>query len=290
MRLIVPWPASGTTDIIGRLVGQKISENWRQPVVVENRGGANGNIGTDVALKAPADGYTLLLGTMSTHAMNQYLYSRMAFDPINGVTPVSQVSNTASVLVSHPSLPVRNIRELVALAKAKPGQLNFASGSSFFQLCGEQLKMLAKIDFVHVPYKGGGPAVTDLLGGQVETLFTGVPAALPHIKSRRLRVLAVTNSKRAAALPEVPSIGETIRGYELNNWAGMMLPAGAPRAMVDRLNAEVVRILNLPDVREKFLGMGAEATPTTPEQFATVLRSDAERMGRVIKAAGMSAE
>lgn len=290
IRLIIAWPAGGTTDIVGRLIGQKMSEHWKQAVVIDNRGGAGGNIGTELAVKTAADGYTILLGTMGTHTMNRFLYRRMAFDSINDVTPISLVSNTASVLVAHPSLPARNVKELVALAKARPGQLNFASGSSFYQLCGEQFKIRAKINLVNIPYKGGGPAVIDLLAGHVETLFTGAPAAMSHIKSGRLRVLAVTNSKRAAALPEVPTIGETIPGYEFNNWAGIMLPAGAPRAIVDRLNVEIVRILSLPDVRAKFIGMGAEATSSTPEQFAALLQSDVEKMGKIIKAAGLSPE
>lgn len=290
LRLIVPWPAGGTTDILGRIIGQKLGENWKQSVIVENRSGASGNIGTELALKAPADGYTLLLGTMSTHSMNQFLYQKMAFDPLNDLTPVSLASNSASVLVAHPSLPARNVSDLLALARARPGQLNFASGSSFFQLCGEQLKIMARVNLVHVPYKGGGPAVTDLLGGQVETLFTGVPAAMPFIKSGRLRALAVTNTKRSTALPDVPTIGETIPNYALNNWAGIMLPAGVTRIIVDRLNAEIVHILKMPDVREKLLGMGIDPSPSTPEEFNSVMRADAEKMGKLIKATGLRAD
>ena len=290
VRVIVPWPAGGTTDILARITGQKLSETWGQPVVIENRGGASGNIGTEVFVKSPPDGYTLLFGSMSTHTMNQFLYSRMAYDPHNDVAPISLIANVASVLVSHPSLPARNVRELIALAKSRPGQLNFASGSSVYQLCGELLKMTAGVDMVHVSYKGGSQAVTDLLGGQIEMLFTGAPVTVAHIKSGKLRVLAVTNSKRAAVLPDVPTIGESVPGYEFNNWYGIMAPAAAARALVDRLNSDVVRILMLPDVRDKFLALGADALPTTPQQFATVMKSDAQRAGKIIKAVGVKAD
>jgi tripartite-type tricarboxylate transporter receptor subunit TctC len=290
IRIIVPWPAGGTTDILARIVGQQLNANLGQPVVIDNRGGASGNIGSEVAVKAPPDGYTLLFGSMSTHTMNQFLYSKMAYDPINDVAPISLIANVASVLVAHPSLPVINVRELIALAKARPGQLNFASGSSVYQLCGELLKLTAHIDLVHVPYKGGGQAITDIIGGQIDLLFTGAPVTLPHIQSGKLKILAVTNTKRAAVLPAVPTIGETLPGYEFNNWYGIMAPAATPRAIVDRLNAEVTRVLGQPEIREKFLTLGADPLPSTPEHFAAVIRTDAEKSGRLIKAAGVRAD
>jgi tripartite-type tricarboxylate transporter receptor subunit TctC len=260
--------------------------------VVENRGGAAGNIGTEVAARSPADGYTLLIGTMSSHAMNQFLYDKMSFDPVADLAPISLVANVATVLVVHPSLPVKNVNELVALARAKPGQLNFASGgiASFNQLCAELLKMSAKIDIVHVPYKGGGPAVTDLVGGKVDMLFTGAPVTMPHIKAGRLKVLAVTDSQRSAALPDTPTMGESLPGYEFNNWYGMMAPAGTPRPIINLLNAEVQRILALPEVRERFSGLGADPTPSTPEKFAAVMKADAEKWGGIIKQVGVRAE
>ena len=292
IRMVVPWPPGGTTDILGRVLGQKLSESFGQPVVIDNRGGAAGNIGSEAAAKSPPDGYTLLLGTMSTHAMNQFLYSKMTYDPVNDVAPISLVANVATVLVVHPSLPVSNIKDLVVLAKANPGKLNFASGGvgSFNQLCAELLKLTAKIDIVHVPYKGGGPAVTDLLGGQVEMLFTGAPVTMPHIKAGKLKVIAVTDSKRAAALPEVPTIGEALPGYEFNNWYGVMAPAGTARPIVDKLNAETARILALPDVREKFTSLGADPTPSTPDKFGSVLKSDADKWGKIIKLTGARAD
>ena len=290
IRMIVPWAAGGTTDILARIVSQKLSEASGQQVLVDNRGGASGNIGSEVAVRAPADGYTLLFGSMSTHTMNQFLYARMTYDPVRDVAPITMIANVASVLAAHPSLPAKNIRELIGLARSRPGQLNFASGSSVYQLCGELLRMTAKIDIVHVPYKGGGQAVTDLLGGQIEMLFTGAPVTLPHIKAGKLKVLAVTNTRRAQVLPDVPTIGETLPGYEFNNWYGLMAPAGTARPIVDRLNSEILRILAQPDVREKLLGLGADPAPTTPERFAEVMKIDAEKAGRLIKAAGVKAD
>ncbi len=292
VRLIVPWAPGGTTDILGRILGQKMGEKWGQPVLVENRGGAAGNIGTEAVVRSAPDGYTLLLGTMSTHAMNQFLYSSMTFDPVKDLAPVSLVANVATVLVVHPSLPVNNVNELVALARSKPGKLNFASGgvASFNQLCAELLKMTAKIDIVHVPYKGGGPAVADLVGGKVDMLFTGAPVTMPHIKAGRLKLLAVTDSRRSAALPDTPTVAESLPGVEFNNWYGVFAPAGTPRPIVDFLNAEVLRILALPDVKERFSGLGAEPTPSTPEWFAAVMAADAEKWGRVIKQAGVRAD
>jgi tripartite-type tricarboxylate transporter receptor subunit TctC len=292
VRMIVPWAPGGTTDILGRVIAQKMGEKWGQPVLVENRGGAAGNIGSEAAAHSPADGYTLLIGTMSSHAMNQFLYEKMSFDPVADLAPISLVANVATVLVVHPSLPVASVNELVALARAKPGQLNFASGgiASFNQLCAELLKMSAKIDIVHVPYKGGGPAVTDLVGGKVDLLFTGAPVTMPHIKAGRLKVLAVTDSQRSAALPDTPTMGESLPGYEFNNWYGIMAPAGTPRQIVSLLNAEVHRVLALPDVRERFSGLGADPTPSTPEKFAAVMKADAEKWGGIIKQVGVRAE
>jgi tripartite-type tricarboxylate transporter receptor subunit TctC len=292
IRMIVPWAPGGTTDILGRIIGQKMSEKWGQPVLVENRGGAAGNIGSEAAARSPADGYTLLLGTMSSHAMNQFLYTKMSFDPVNDLAPISLVANVATVLVVPPSLPVNSVNELVALARSKPGQLNFASGgiASFNQLCAELLKMTSKIDIVHVPYKGGGPAVADLVGGKVDMLFTGAPVTMSHIKAGRLKVLAVTDSQRSPALPDTPTMGESVPGYEFNNWYGIMAPAGTPRPLIAVLNAEVLRILMLPDVQEKFSGLGADPTPSTPEKFGAVIRADAEKWGRIIREAGVRAD
>jgi len=290
--MIIPWAPGGTTDILGRVLAQKMSEKWGQPVVVENRAGAAGNIGTEAAARAPADGYTVLVGTMSSHAMNPALYSSMTFDPVNDLAPISLLANVATVLVVPPSLPVNNVNELIALARQKPGQLNFASGgvASFNQLCAELLKMTAKIDIVHVPYKGGAPAVADLVGAKVDLLFTGAPVTMSHIKAGKLKVLAVTDSQRSAALPDTPTMGETLPGYEFNNWYGIMAPAATPKALVALLNAETHRVLALPDVKEKFSSLGADPTPSTPEKFGAVMKADAEKWAKVIKQAGVRAD
>ena len=292
VRLIVPWPAGGTTDILGRVIGQKLNEAWGQPVVIENRGGAAGNIGTEVVVKAPADGYTLLFGNMGTHATNQFMYSGMTFDPVTDIAPISLVANVGTVLVVHPNLPVKNVKELVALARARPGQLDYASGGvgSFNQLCAELLKLTTKIDIVHVPYKGGAPAVADLLGGHVAMLFTGAPVTMAHIKAGKLKILAVTDSKRIGALPEVPTVGESIPGYEFNNWYGFLAPLKLPRPLVDKVNADLARVLALPDVKERFTGLGADITPSTPERFGAVMKADAEKWGKVVKAANIKAD
>jgi len=290
--MIIPWAPGGTTDILGRVLAQKMGEKWGQAVVIDNRAGAAGNIGTEAAARSPADGYTLLVGTMSSHAMNPFLYASMSFDPVNDLAPISLVANVATVLVVPPSLPVNSVNELIALARSKPGQLNFASGgvASFNQLCAELLKMTAKIDIVHVPYKGGAPAVADLVGGKVDMLFTGAPVTMSHIKAGRLKVLAVTDSQRSAALPDTPTMGESLPGYEFNNWYGIMAPAGTPKPLVAQLNAEVLRVLALPEVKEKFTGLGADPMPSTPEKFGAVMKADAEKWGKVIRQAGVRAE
>lgn len=292
VRMIVPWPAGGTTDILGRVIGQKLNEMWGQPVVIENRGGAAGNIGTEFVVKAPADGYTLLFGNMGTHATNQFMYSNMSFDPVADLAPISLVANVGTVLVVHPNLPVQNVKELVALAKKRPGQLDFASGGvgSFNQLCAELLKMETGINIVHVPYKGGAPAVSDLLGGHVAMLFTGAPVTMSHIKAGKLKVLAVTDSKRIGALPDVPTVGESIPGYEFNNWYGFLAPLKLPRPLVDKVNADLARVLALPDVKERFTTLGADINPSTPEKFGAVMKADAAKWGKVVKAAGVKAD
>jgi tripartite-type tricarboxylate transporter receptor subunit TctC len=292
VRVVVPWPPGGTTDILGRVIGQKLNELWGQPVVIENRGGAAGNIGTEVVVKAPPDGYTLLFGNMGTHATNQFMYTGMTFDPVADLAPISLVANVGTVLVVNPHLPVKNVKELVALARARPGQLDYASGGvgSFNQLCAELLKLMTKIDIVHVPYKGGAPAVADLLGGHVVMLFTGAPVTMPHIKAGKLKILAVTDSKRIGALPDVPTMGESIPGYEFNNWYGFLAPLKLPRAQIDKVNADLAKVLALPDVKERFTGLGADITPSTPEKFGAVMKADAEKWGKVVKAANIKAD
>ena len=289
IKLIVPWPAGGDTDIIGRLIGQRLAEALGQPVVVDNRGGASGSVGTEAMVRAPADGYTLLVVSMGTLTINQFL-AKLDFDPVEDVAPVSMLVNIPTALVAHPSAPYSDVKGMIAAAKSNPGKLNVSSGSNAFRLFLEQLQTTAGISVEHVRYRGAGPAMNDILGGQVEMLIAGLPSITPHAKAGKLKVLAMTNTKRATAMPDVPTIGETFPGLEFNNWTALFVRAGTPRPIIDKLNAEIVRILNAPDVREKLLGMGAEPAPSTPQELGATMRKDAERFGKLIKATGMKAE
>lgn len=289
IRLIVPWPAGGTTDIVGRIVGQKLSESLGQPVVVDNRPGASGSVGAEMMVRAPADGYTLLVSSMGTHCMNQFFY-KLSYDPVEDVAPLSMLVSVPAALVAHPSVPFSNVKGLIAAARARPGHLNVASGSNAYQLFFELLKSTANIKLEHVRYRGAGPAMNDLLGGQVEMLITGLPAITPHAKAGKLKVIAVTNSKRAAAMPDVPTFNEILPGVEFNNWTALFTRAGTPRPLIDKLNAEAARILNLPDVRERLLGLGAEPTASTPQELGATMRNDAARWGNVIKVTGIQAD
>ena len=286
IRLIVPWPAGGTTDIVARLIGQKLSESLGQPVIVDNRPGQSGSVGTELMVRAPADGYTLLVSSMGTHTMNQFFY-KLDFDPVADVAPVSMLVNVPAALVAHPSVPFNDVKGLLAAARARPGALNVGSGSSAYQLFLELLKSTANINVEHVRFRGAGPAMTDLLGGQVEMLITGLPAITPHAKTGKLKVIAVTNPKRATAMPEIPTFSETIPGVEFENWTALFARAGTPRPIIDKLNAEVVRILGTPEIRERLLGLGAEPAPSTPQELGATMKKDAERWGRIIKTTGM---
>ena len=289
IRLIVPWPAGGTTDIVGRVVAQKLSESFGKSVVVDNRAGASGSVGAEAMVNAPADGHTLLVSSMGTHAMNQFFY-KLNFDPVADVAPLSMLVNVPAALVAHPAVTFSNVSGLVAAAKARPGYLNIASGSNAYQLFLALLKSKANIQLEHVRYRGAAPAMNDLLGGQVEMLITGLPAITPHARTGKLKVIAVTNSKRASAMPNVPTFSETLPGVEFNNWTALFTRAGTPRAIVDKLNAEAVRILNLPDVKERFLGLGAEPTASTPEELGVTMKKDAELWGKVIKTTGIKGD
>ena len=289
IRLIVPWPPGGTTDIVGRVVAQKLSESLGKPVVVDNRAGASGSVGTEAMVSAPADGHTLLVSSMGTHAMNQFFY-KLNFDPVADVAPLSMLVNVPAALVAHPSVTFNNVPGLVAAAKARPGYLNVASGSNAYQLFLELLKSKANIKLEHVRYRGAALAMNDLLGGQIEMLITGLPAITPHAKAGKLKVIAVTNSKRAVGMPAVPTFSETLPGVEFNNWTAMFARAGTPRAIVDKLNAEAVRLLNLPDVKDKFTGLGAEPIASTPQELAATMKKDAELWGKVIKMTGVKGD
>ena len=292
IRMIVAYPPGGGTDIVGRMVAQKLAQNFGQTVVVDNRGGAAGNIGSEIAARSVPDGYTVLMGNVAPNAINVSLYARLAYDPVNDFAPVSLVASTPNILVVPPSLAVKNVNDLVAFAKAKPGTLNYPSAGigSSSHLAGELFDSIAAVKMVHIPYKGGGPALTDLLGGQVQLMFATMPAAMPHVRSGRLRAVAVTSAKRSPAMPDLPTIGEALKGYEASTWYGLLAPARTQRPFVAALHAEIVKILGVADTQEKLLAQGFEPVGGTPEEFAAYIKSEIAKWGNVIRAAGIKAE
>ncbi len=293
IRLIVPWPPTGTVDILGRTLGQKLSENMGQSVLVENRAGANGIIGSEAVAKSAPDGYTLLVENITGHAINATLQSKMPFDSMRDFAHVSLLAWVPNGVVSLPSLPAKTIQELIALAKARPGQLTYASfgiGSSA-HLTGELFKIMSGIDMLHVPYKGGQPAIADVLAGQVSIYIPVLPSVVQLSKANRLRLLAVTGAKRSSAMPEVPTVAESgLPGFEASNWFGLMVAAGTPTDIVGRLNAETLKALQSPDLREKLAALGFEIQTSTPQQFAALLRSETEKWAKVVKTSGARAE
>jgi tripartite-type tricarboxylate transporter receptor subunit TctC len=293
IKIIVPYTAGGTTDMLARTLGQKMSEKWGQPVVVENKPGANGIIGIDMVAKAPADGYTLGLASPGTHAINQTLYTTLPHHPIKDFTPVSFVVRAPMVMVVNAEQPIRNVRELIAAAKKDPGKLSIASGGSGSSqhLAAELFKHMAGVDLTHVPYKGGGAAYTDLLGGRVQVMIDALQQSMPHIKSGKLRPIAVASAQRLPQLPDVPTIAESgVPGYESGAWYGLVAPANTPKAVVDQIAAEVDRILKLPDVKERFEGPGLVTVGGKPEAFAGHINTETEKYAKVIKAANIKAD
>ena len=292
VRMIAASSPGSAVDIVARIVAQKLGEQIGQQVIVDNRAGAGGNLGAELAAKAPPDGYTLFMGTPA-HSINTGLYRKLNYDLTRDFAPVSQVTSGQYVVVVHPSLPVKSIKELVALARAKPGQLNFASAGSgnATHLAGELFNSAARVKLVHVPYKGSGPALVDLVGGQVQVMFSNLIAALPQVKTGRIRALAVTGEKRAAAAPELPTVIEAgVPGYVVTSWFGVLVPAATPREIVMRLNAELAQAMRAPDIRERLAGDGAEPKVSTPEQFAAFIRADIALWTKVIKNAGIAPE
>ena len=289
VRMIVPSAPGSGPDTMARAVAQQLTKVLGQPVVVENRGGAGGSIGGEAAAKAPPDGYTLIMASAGSHAVNVGLYPKLAYDPIRDFSPISLVSSAPNILIVHPSLPVKSVKDLIALAKAKPGALSFGSGGngSTAHLSGELFKMLARVNMVHVPFKGAPAAVLAVMSGEVELAFPNLPPALPQVRTGKLKALAVTTSKRFPAVPEIPTVAESgIGGYEARAWFGVLAPAGTPRSTVTRLNAEIVKIVRSPDMRERLLADGAEAIGSTAEEFTAVMRTDIAKWAKVIKASG----
>jgi tripartite-type tricarboxylate transporter receptor subunit TctC len=291
IRVVVPFPAGGNADIFARAFAQKLGEAWKQIPVVDNRAGAAGIIGTQFVAKAPADGYTLLFGTTGTHTTNPAVYAKLPYDPIRDFSPVSNFADSPFLLVVHPSIPVRTLQQLVTLAKSRPGQLDYASfgtGSSA-HLAGEMLRTMAGVNIIHVAYKGGPPAVNDLVGGHVSLMFNSLPAVLPLVKTDRLRALAVASAKRSPALPELPTFAESgLPGFEAGSWYGLLAPAGTPREAITKLHAETVQMLALPDIRQKLAAEGADAIGNSPEEFAAQIRRDIERWEKVARAANIA--
>ena len=293
IHFVVPYPAGGPLDAVARLLAQKVSDRLKQPVVVDNKPGAGGNIGADLVAKSAPDGYTLLMGAVATHAINPTLYASIPYDAQKDFIAVTQIASTPNVLVVNPSLPVHDVKEFIAYAKANPGRLNFGSGStgSAGHLAGELFKSMAGVQMTHIPYKGAAPAMNDLIGGQIQLMFDNLASSLAQVKAGKIRALAVTTAKRTPLAPDLPTIAESgLAGFDINTWFGLFVPANTPHEIVSLLHDEFVRALDQPDVREKMTAMGAEPVGSTPEQFAAYIRSEAQKYARIIKASGAKAD
>jgi tripartite-type tricarboxylate transporter receptor subunit TctC len=293
IRIVVPYTAGGTTDMLARLVGKKMAEKWGQPVVVENKPGANGIIGMDVVAKAPPDGYTLGLASPGTHAINQSLYPALPHDPIRHFDPVSLLVEAPMGLVVNAASPAKSVKELVALASAEGGKLSFASGGSGSSqhMAYELFRAATGIQAVHVPYKGGGAAYTDLLSGQVQAMFDAVQQSQPHVKSGKLRLLAVASSKRLPFLPDVPTVAESgVPGFEMAAWYGLVAPAGVPKPILDKLAGEIAAAINSPEVRDQLVGIGLVPAANGPQQFARLIESETAKFAKVVKTANIKPE
>jgi tripartite-type tricarboxylate transporter receptor subunit TctC len=287
--MIVPFAAGGILDIVARAVGERLSASLGQQLVVDNRGGAGGAIGTEIAARAAPDGYTLLTGHIGTHAINVNVYPKLGYHPVRDFAPITLAAVFPLALFVHPSVPAQSVSDLIALAKSRPGQVNFASAGSGgpTHMAGEMLKAMARIDIVHVPYKGNAAALNDLLGGRVHLFFSNLVTALPHARAGRLRAIAVSTTKRSAQAPEVPTVAESgLPGYDMTNWIGMFAPAATPRAIVVKLNREIVAILGATDLKERFRTQGLDLVGSTPEAFAAFIRSEIEKWRKVVKDSG----
>jgi tripartite-type tricarboxylate transporter receptor subunit TctC len=291
VRMVVGYPPGGPTDVLARVVSQKLAEFWGQQVIVDNRPGASGLIGAEHVVRAAPDGYTLLMVPV-TYAVVPSMLAKMPFDAARDLAPVTQVAAAPFILVVHPTLPVKTVKDLIALARARPGQLNYASASpgGMPHLAGELFNRMAGVKMVHIPYKGAAPATTDLVGGHVLLMFNNMLSAMPHVKSGRLRAVAVTSAKRSSALPALPAIAETLPGYEASGWYGAFAPAATPRERIAAINNDMNRAMRLPDVTQRLAGDGVEAVGVTPEQFGAYLRSEMAKWGKLVRQAGIKAD
>lgn len=290
VRIVVPFAPGGTTDLLARAVAAELTRALGQQVLVDNRPGAGGNIGAEVVAKSAPDGHTLLMGTVGTHGINASLYNKLPYDPIKDFSPITVVATVPNVLVVHPALPAKNVPELIALAKAKPGRLNYASSGNgtSIHLAAELFKSMTGTFITHIPYRGSGPALTDLVAGQADLMFDNLPSALPHIRSGRLRALAVTSAAPSGVLPGVPTIAEAaaLPKYEASSWFGLLAPAGTPKDVISRLHAEVAKALNSPDVKQRLQSQGADPIGNTPEQFSAWIQQETNKWAGVVKVSG----
>jgi tripartite-type tricarboxylate transporter receptor subunit TctC len=293
VRLVVPYATGGTTDVLARLLSPRLSEAWGQSVVVENRAGANGNVGSDLVAKAPADGYTLLVGTSGSNAVNPSLYKHMPYDARRDLIYIAPIASTANVLLVNAASPHKSLKDLLDAARKSPGKISYGSSGvgSVLHLCGVLVAQKTGVELLHIAYKGTGPSLTDLLGGQIDSVFSNLPAVVPQIQSGKMRALAVTSAERDASVPNVPTMIEAgIPGYALTSWFGIFAPAGTPRAVVLKVNAEVSRLIQLPEVRERLLGLGAVPTPKGADEANQFFHDELARWAQVVKASGATAE
>jgi tripartite-type tricarboxylate transporter receptor subunit TctC len=292
IRLIAPYPPGGGVDGTARIVANALSEALGQQVVVDNRGGASGRIGTELAAQAPADGYNLLLGSVAPNAIIPAAYAKLPYDAVKDFIPISLVADTEYILTVHPSMPVRSVKDLISLARSRPGQIIYASTGNLGgpHLAGELFKQLANVNMVHVPYKGGGPAIISILSGETSLIFGSGPATVPHAKAGKLRLIATTGGARSKILPELPTVGDTLPGHEITQWYGILAPAGVAPDIITKLNAEIEKAVSKPEVVQQFEKLSANARTSTPQQFALLIKAEIAKWGKVVKSSGIKVE
>jgi tripartite-type tricarboxylate transporter receptor subunit TctC len=288
IRIVVPFPPGGTSDILSRSIGQKLTEEWGQPVITDNRPGAAGNVASDYVAKSKGDGYTLYVNTVGTHAINPAIYAKLPFDPLKDFTAITNLVNLPSVLLVHPSLPVKSVKELIALAKRRPDDLQYSSAGSGAQphLTAEMFKNMAGVNMLHVPYKGAGPQMIALISGEAAVTFATAPSGVPLVKNGQARAIGVTSANRIPALPEVPTINETLPGYIAIGWNGLLGPAAIPAPVLEKIHATVSKIVRLPEMRDKLIGLGAEPALSTPAEFADLMKAEIVKWAKVVKDSG----